>query len=91
MCFAEPGQVVSTDGPMARVATIAGDVDVSLAVLNARGEDVDVGDWVVAALGLALERIAEDEGRRLLDERRRLQGDVEMGDVEVEGVGGDVR
>ena len=91
MCFAEPGQVVSTDGPMARVATIAGDVDVSLAVLNARGEDVDVGDWVVAALGLALERIAEHEGRRLLGERRRLLGDVELENVAIKGIGGDVR
>ncbi len=72
MCFAEPGQVVSTDGSMARIATGSGEIDTSLAVLNARGERVEVGDWVVAALGLALELVAEDEGHRLLDERRLL-------------------
>ena len=59
MCFAEPGQVVSTDGSMARVVTSSGEIDVSLAVLSARGEQVAAGDWIIAALGLALEAVAE--------------------------------
>ncbi len=72
MCFAEPGQVVATDGSMAHLATAAGVVDVSLAVLVARGQHVAMGDWVIAALGLAIECVGPDEGRRLLDERNML-------------------
>ena len=76
MCFAEPGRIVSTDGSMARVATGAGEIDVSLVVLVAQGEHVVVDDWVVAALGLAIERITEQDGRRLADEQRLLLGDA---------------
>jgi hydrogenase maturation factor len=87
MCFAEPGQVVSTNGSMARLATAGGDIDVSLAVLHARGEHVAVGDWIVAALGLALESVAEPEGRRLLDERCLLLQVVEQPRAGQPGVG----
>lgn len=76
MCFAEPGRIVSTDGSMASVATGAGNVDVGLVVLVAQGEHVVVGDWVVVALGLAIERITEQDGRRLADERRVLLEDA---------------
>jgi len=72
MCFAEPGRIVWTDGSIARVETSTGEIEVSLVVLRARSEHVGEGDWVVAALGLAVEHITEHDGRRLLDEHRSM-------------------
>ena len=65
----------------ARVATCNGEIDVSLAVLHARGERVTAGDWIVAALGLALERVDAVDGPRLAEERRTLLRGGESVDV----------
>ena len=91
MCFAEPGRIAWTDGSIARVRTSTGESEVSLAVLRARGEQVSEGDWVVAALGLAIEHITEHDGRRLLDEHRALIEGARIEGAAVEGVGADVR
>lgn len=97
MCFAEPGQIMWTDGSIARVDTSAGQIEASLTVLRARGDHVGKGDWVVVALGLAIEHITAVDGRRLLDEHRTLFADAgtesavtELSEL-TEGAGIDVR
>ncbi len=70
MCLAEPGRVLSIDGSTARVATIGGPIEVSLALLGPRFDDVRSGDWVVVSAGLVLLVIPDANLPALLDERR---------------------
>lgn len=74
MCFTEPGRVASIDGSMVRVDTPDGVVDASLRVIEASGRAVGVGDWVLMSLGLVVEVVDEQEGRRLFEQMHHLRG-----------------
>ncbi len=84
MCLAEPGRVVSIDGSTARVVTIGGPIDVSLALLGPRLDDVERGDWVVVCAGVVLLVIPDADVSALLDERRFLG---EASDARLESIG----
>ncbi len=66
MCFAEPGQVVSVDGDVAEVVVDGVAATVALSVVRAQGVELSPGDWVLVALGLALERITAARGAELV-------------------------
>ncbi len=68
MCFAEPGRVSSVDGSIARVVTGDGICDASLRLVEAEGNVVGVGDWVLIALGLVVGVVDEEEGIARFDE-----------------------
>lgn len=71
MCLSDIGRVTAV-GP-ARYSAIV-DVDghpvaVSTVALGLDEPDVAVDDWLVVHTGLAVERLAEGEARRILDAR----------------------
>ena len=76
MCLGMPGRIVEILDPVTEVARV--DVkgqmrEVSLAMLGLEGtQAVQVGDWVVVHLGLAMERIDEDEAKHLLGSLHEL-------------------
>lgn len=76
MCLAVPGRVVSiTEDDLAPVGTVDFDgvlKEVSFACLP----DVEVGDYVVAHLGMAVDRLDEQEAQHLRADLVRLRGDV---------------
>ena len=75
MCLAVPGRVVSLseDGP-APVGTVDFDgmlKEVSFACLP----EAEVGDFVVAHLGMAIDRLDADDAEQLRADLLRLRGD----------------
>jgi hydrogenase assembly chaperone HypC/HupF len=72
MCFAQPGRVISIDGSIVEVLTDRGNAHASLVVLEAAGESIEVGDWVLLSLGLVLQRVSERDGQALFDELREM-------------------
>ena len=77
MCFSDPAQVCSTDGATAHVRTTEGIRKVSLRVIEAAGERVEVGDWVLVSLGLVVAVVDEVEATTLFDEMAVLRGGLE--------------
>lgn len=77
MCFSDPARVCSTDGSTAHVCTPEGIREVSLRVIEATGERVEAGDWVLVSLGLVVAVVDEAEGLSMFDEMVRLRGAVE--------------
>lgn len=73
MCFSAPGKVCSIDGSTARVMTNDGLHDVSLRLMEAAGEEVDVGEWVLVSLGLIVSLVDQAEARTLFDEMAALR------------------
>ena len=76
MCFSDPGRVCSIDGSDARVETSDGLRDVSLRLIEASGEHVEVGDWVLVSLGLVVSVVTEAEAQVLFDEMTALRRGV---------------
>lgn len=76
MCFSDPGKVYSIEGSTARVMTHDGLHDISLRLMEAADEHVEVGDWVLVSLGLAVSVVAEADGMTLFDEMTALRGDI---------------
>lgn len=70
MTFAVVGRVASIDGETARVVTIGGPIDASLVLLTAQRQPIEVGDWVIVALGLVLEMISHADATRLVEDQR---------------------
>lgn len=73
MCFCDPGRVFSIDGSMARVATNDGLCDVSLRLIEAAGDRVQIGDWVMLSLGLVVSVVDEADGQAAFDEIAALR------------------
>jgi hydrogenase expression/formation protein HypC len=68
MCLAVPGRIesISGDDPIVRMARVnfSGVVkDVSLAYVP----EAQVGDWVIVHVGFALNRLDEDEARKVFE------------------------
>jgi len=68
MCLAVPGRIesISGDDPIVRMAKVSfGGVlkDVSLAYVP----EAQVGDWVIVHVGFALNRLDEDEARKVFE------------------------
>ena len=76
MCFSDPGRICSIDGSVARVLTTDGLHDVSLRLVEAAGERVDIGDWVLVSLGLVVSVVEESEAQILFDEMMALRRGV---------------
>ena len=74
MCLAVPGRVVSlTEDGLAPVGTVDFDgvrKEVSFACLP----EVEIGDYVVAHLGMAIDRLDEQDAQRLRADLERLRG-----------------
>jgi hydrogenase assembly chaperone HypC/HupF len=68
MCFSDPGRVCSIDGSNARVLTTDGEHDVSLRLMDAAGERVAIGDWVLVSLGLVVSVVDEASAKILFNE-----------------------
>jgi hydrogenase assembly chaperone HypC/HupF len=68
VCLSDPARVVSVsdDGAEALVRMRGALRRLSVALLTLEGETVVPGDWVLASVGMALERIDEAEARDLL-------------------------
>jgi len=77
MCFSDPAQVCSTDGTTAHVRTTEGIREVSLRVIDAAGEHVEVGDWVLISLGLVVAVVDDVEAEALFEEMAMLRGGLE--------------
>ena len=72
MCLSDIGQVTEV-GPTRYSAVVDVDgrtVAVSTVALGIDEPDVEVDDWLVVHTGLAVERLAEADARRILDARR---------------------
>jgi hydrogenase expression/formation protein HypC len=74
MCLAVPGRIesISGDDPIVRMARVnfSGVVkDVSLAYVP----EAQVGDWVIVHVGFALNRLDEDEARKVFEILNELE------------------
>ena len=74
MCLAVPGRIesISGDDPIVRMAKVSfGGVvkDVSLAYVP----EAVVGDWVIVHVGFALNRLDEDEARKVFEILNELE------------------
>jgi len=74
MCLAVPGRIesISGDDPIVRMAKVSfGGVlkDVSLAYVP----EAQVGDWVIVHVGFALNRLDEDEARKVFEILNELE------------------
>jgi len=74
MCLAVPGRIesISGDDPIVRMAKVSfGGVvkDVSLAYVP----EAVVGDWVIVHVGFALNRLDEDEARKIFEILNELE------------------
>lgn len=75
MCLAIPGLVQSVHGddPMTRTAKVSfsGMVrEINLALVP----DVQVGEYVIAHVGMALSKIDVDEANSIIDDIKKVQG-----------------
>ncbi len=77
MCFSDPARVCFIDGSMAHVRTTDGMHEVSLRVIKAAGERVEVGDWVMVSLGLVVSVVPEAEAKVLFNEMTMLRRGIE--------------
>lgn len=66
MCLAIPSQIIAFDREtsMATVETMGVSRAANLALVE---DEVDIGDWVLVHVGIAMSRIDEDEARKSLD------------------------
>jgi len=76
MCLGMPGRIVELLDAGTEVARVdvGGEVrEVSVSMLGLDGpRSVKVGEWVIVHLGLAMERIDEDEAQHLLSSLQEL-------------------
>jgi hydrogenase assembly chaperone HypC/HupF len=74
MCFTDPGRVTAIDGSIAHVLTADGVSEVSLRLIEAAGQPVRVGDWVLVSLGLVVDIVDAVAGQAIFDEMSALRG-----------------
>ena len=81
MCLAIPGQILEMVDEANRLAKV--DVagvrrNVNVGLLDAGGEGVAPGDWVLIHVGFALSRVDEDEARATLKLLEGMGADYEQ-------------
>lgn len=77
MCFSDPAKVSSIVGSTVRVIGSDGLQDVSMRLMEAAGEPVEVGDWVLVSLGLVVSVLDESQAKILFNEMSTLRGNGE--------------
>ncbi|MCW3006471.1 MAG: hydrogenase assembly chaperone hypC/hupF [Solirubrobacterales bacterium] len=81
MCLAIPGQVleyVDEDNRLARVDVAGVHRTINVALLDADGVSVAVGDWVLIHVGFALSKVDEAEAEATLSLLRSMGADFEQ-------------
>jgi hydrogenase expression/formation protein HypC len=81
MCLAIPGQIVEVVDDEKRLAKV--DVagvkrNVNIGLLDADGDGVGPGDWVLIHVGFAISQVDEDEARATRDLLERMGADYEQ-------------
>jgi hydrogenase expression/formation protein HypC len=80
MCLAIPGQVieiVDDENRLARVDVAGVRRNVSIGLLDADGDGVGPGDWVLIHVGFAISQVDEQEARATRDLLERMGADYE--------------
>ena len=85
MCLGIPGQIVTIDDHLRKLATVAisgikRQVNIACIVNEAHPVDSCVGDWVLVHVGFAMSRIDEDEAAatlKILVELGEAQAEIE--------------
>jgi hydrogenase expression/formation protein HypC len=80
MCLAIPGQIleiVDAEHRLAKVDVAGVRRNVNIGLLEADGEPVDVGDWVLIHVGFAISRVDEAEARATRGLLERMGADYE--------------
>jgi hydrogenase expression/formation protein HypC len=70
MCLAIPGlvlEIVDEDNRLAKVDVAGVRRNVNVGLLDAGGEGVEPGDWVLIHVGFALSKVDEEEARATLE------------------------
>jgi hydrogenase expression/formation protein HypC len=78
MCLAVPGKVIELDGTMGRVDFGGVERELCMDLLP----EVELGSWVLAHAGFAIQLLDEDEARKTLElfqEFAELQGEMSIG------------
>jgi hydrogenase expression/formation protein HypC len=81
MCLAIPGQiieVVDEDNRLAKVDVAGVKRNVNIGLLDADGEGVGPGDWVLIHVGFAISQVDEEEARATRDLLERMGADYEQ-------------
>ncbi|HWE33646.1 MAG TPA: HypC/HybG/HupF family hydrogenase formation chaperone [Solirubrobacteraceae bacterium] len=81
MCLAIPGQIIEVVDEQNRLAKV--DVagvkrNVNIGLLDAEGERVGPGDWVLIHVGFAISQVDEEEARATRDLLERMGADYEQ-------------
>ena len=87
MCLAVPGQVLSVAGedPLERTGRVSfGGIvkEVSLSLVP----EVEVGDYVIVHVGVALSKVDEEEARQVFEYLKQMDELVELGPPEPPGL-----
>jgi hydrogenase expression/formation protein HypC len=80
MCLAIPGQIIEVVDEQNRLAKV--DVagvrrNVNIGLLDAEGDGVGPGDWVLIHVGFAISQVNEEEARATRDLLERMGEDYE--------------
>jgi hydrogenase expression/formation protein HypC len=81
VCLAIPGQimeVVDEANRLAKVDVAGVQRNVNIGLLDAEGDGVDVGDWVLIHVGFAISQVDEAEARATRDRLERMGADYEQ-------------
>lgn len=81
MCLAIPGQiieVVDSENRLAKVDVAGVKRNVNIGLLDADGEGVGPGDWVLIHVGFAISQVDEEEARSTRDLLERMGADYEQ-------------
>ena len=81
MCLAIPGQiieVVDEDHRLAKVDVAGVKRNVNIGLLDADGDGVGPGDWVLIHVGFAISQVDEEEARATRDMLERMGADYEQ-------------
>jgi hydrogenase expression/formation protein HypC len=81
MCLAIPGQileVVDEERRLAKVDVAGVRRNVNIGLLDAEGEGVGPGDWVLIHVGFAISQVDEEEARATRDLLERMGADYEQ-------------
>jgi hydrogenase expression/formation protein HypC len=81
MCLAIPGQVVEfVDEPnrLAKVDVAGVQRTINVGLLDAEGDGVGPGDWVLIHVGFAISKVDEEEARATRELLERMGSDYEQ-------------
>ncbi len=83
MCLAVPGKILSIDAsdPEMKMAKVDFDGMVTDICIQWLPEEVKVGDYILAHVGMALNRIDEEEARQTLEALRQMTPPEDLPDA----------